>query len=70
MVRQEEEEEKGVRKVSEKVTVLEMASGFGYRQLEIMDDEKLVIVKNDEIGVLDIKNDSFKMIYQHSNPIE
>ena len=70
MVRQEEEEEKGVRKVSEKVTVLEMASGFGYRQLEIMDDEKLVIVKYDEIGVLDIKNDSFKMIYQHSNPIE
>ena len=70
MVRQEEEEEKGVRKVSEKVTVLEMGSGFGYRQLEIMDDEKLVIVKYDEIGVLDIKNDSFKMIYQHSNPIE
>ena len=56
--------------MSEKVTVLEMAGGFGYRQLEIMDDEKLVIVKNEEIGVLDIKNDTFKMIYQHSNPIE
>ena len=66
----QEEEEKRVRKVSEKVTVLEMAGGFGYRQLEKMDDEKLVIVKIEEIGVLDIKNDTFKMIYQHSNPIE
>lgn len=59
-----------MRKLSEKVTVLEMAGGFGYRQLEIMDDEKLFIVKNEEIGVLDINNDTFKMIYQHSNPIE
>ena len=59
-----------MRKLSEKVTVLEMAGGFGYRELEIMDDEKFFIVKNEEIGVLDIKNDTFKMIYQHSNPIE
>lgn len=56
--------------MSEKVTVLEMAGGFGCRQLEVMDDEKLVIVKNEEIGVLDIKNDTFKMIYRYSNPIE
>ena len=56
--------------MSEKVTVLEMAGGFGYRQIEIMDDEKYVIVKNEEIGALDINNDTFKMIYQHSNPIE
>ena len=35
--------------MSEKVTVLEMDGGFGYRQLEIIDDEKLVIVKNEEI---------------------
>ena len=59
-----------MKKLSEKVTVFELAGGFGYRQLEMMGDGKLVIVKNEEIGVLDIKNDTFRILYQHSNPIE